>query len=143
MKPLEKNEKIKLVLDLSIVIVSSLLFLIIGIYGTLVVVNKVNPDITLNFLTDVIGVEYPLLDLVLLWTLFYYFFRYDKSNQSTVIALLFFGFLFLFYSDIMLSIQIPINTYINGSYSDFGYILSFLFIKLPSLHSPRNNKKTF
>jgi PAS domain S-box-containing protein len=133
MKPLEKNEKIKLVLDLSIVIVSSLLFLIIGIYGTLVVVNKVNPDITLNFLTDVIGVEYPLLDLVLLWTLFYYFFRYDKSNQSTVIALLFFGFLFLFYSDIMLSIQIPINTYINGSYSDFGYILSFLLIGLAGI----------
>ena len=133
MKPLEKNEKIKLALDLSIVIVSSLLFLIIGIYGTLVVVNKVNPDITLNFLTDVIGVEYPLLDLVLLWTLFYYFFRYDKSNQSTVIALLFFGFLFLFYSDIMLSIQIPINTYINGSYSDFGYILSFLLIGLAGI----------
>ena len=133
MKPLERNEKIKLALDLSIVIVSSLLFLIIGIYGTLVVVNKVNPDITLNFLTDVIGVEYPLLDLVLLWTLFYYFFRYDKSNQSTVIALLFFGFLFLFYSDIMLSIQIPINTYINGSYSDFGYILSFLLIGLAGI----------
>ena len=122
------NERIKLLLDTGIVLISSIL-----IYWSLFIAPTIAQNLGADALTMFLAVAYPIGDLILLFALIELLFR--KHRNPGADPLLFLG-LFCFgniFADAIYMGELLADTYVSGGPLDTIWIISYLMIGLAGI----------
>lgn len=133
MIPLRRTEKGKLILDLFIVLISSLMIFATGIYEIILDMNITISGNMSEILKLSTVLSYPVLDIILIWTIIYFFYRSEAINRKWVLGILLGGLASLAISDMLTNYELINNKYVNGSISDYGSILAFLLFALAGI----------
>jgi PAS domain S-box-containing protein len=130
MVPLRKEEKVKLILDLAIVLITSILIFSIVFFDILIDLSENNPTIFPNLFKIITAFAFPVLDIILIWSFLYFLYRRKATNRKWVLGMLLAGVISLAISDYMTNYELIKNSYINGNISDYGGFLAFLLFAL-------------
>jgi len=133
MVPLRKIEKTKLVFDLLIVLFSSLLLFAVGIQETIINSYNTTSGGIIKLLPVATALSYPILDIILIWTILYFFYRHEAVDRNWVLGLLLLGLASLAISDILTNYELLNSIYVNGSISDYGSILAFILFAVAGI----------
>ncbi|HUI39419.1 MAG TPA: hypothetical protein VLY86_00655 [Methanothrix sp.] len=123
-QPLSSRERIKIILDASIVVASAgLVFWIILITPVLASYEAVTPDL-------VVSAAYPIMDLILLFALLELLFRKLEESDRMPLLLLALSIAILVITDAIFSIQTEDGTYVSGGLLDTGWPVAYLLLGL-------------
>jgi signal transduction histidine kinase len=136
--PFSSREKIKVLLDAAIVIVSATLVFWVLLVAPIVI------SIEVFDLESAVLLAYPTMDLLLFIALIELLFRKFDSRKQDPIIILAMSIAILILTDAIFSIQIQRRTFISGSFLDSGWVVSYLLLglagflqtNLPSLDLP-------
>ena len=127
------SERIKLLLDTGIVLISSVL-----IYWSLFIAPAIEQNLGADTLTMLLAVAYPIGDLLLLFALVELFFRSHRNPGAD--PLLFLG-LFCFaniFADAIYMGESMAGTYVSGGPLDVIWIISYLMLGLAGISHANN-----
>jgi len=131
--PFSSREKIKILLDAAIVIVSfSLIFWVLLIDPIVISIEVFN-------LEAIVSLAYPTMDLLLFIALIELLFRKIDSRSQGPIIILSLGIAILILTDAIFSIQIQQETFISGSILDAGWVVSYLLFGLAGILQTNNS----
>ena len=86
-----------------------------------------------SFLVKFLSVGYPAADLILLLLLLVLIYKYPSGREHSAIFFLILSISVQIISDVIFSYQSLMDTYINGSWVDCGWILGYLFLGLAAI----------
>jgi PAS domain S-box-containing protein len=122
------RERLKIIMDMAIVAIASLLF-----FWSLII----SPTIELNIESDplilALSVAYPALDLMLLFALIDLLLRRLTAPMQRTIIILAASTIFLIATDSIYNIQVLHGTYENGGFLDIGFPIAYILIGLAGL----------
>ncbi len=131
--PFSSREKIKILLDAAIVIVSfSLIFWVLLIDPIVVSVESFD-------LETPVSLAYPIMGLLLFIALTELIFRKIDSRSQGPIIILAFSIAILILTDAIFSIQIQQETFTSGSILDAGWVVSYLLLGLAGILQTNNS----
>ena len=127
------SERIKLLLDTGIVLISSVL-----IYWSLLIAPTIEQNLGADTLTMFLAVAYPIGDLILLFALVELLFRSGRSPGSD--PLLFLGLFCVanIFADAIYMRESMAGTYVSGGPLDTIWIISYLMIGLAGISHANN-----
>jgi len=125
--PLSPREKIKILLDAGIVIVSIALVFWVLLIAPIVI------SIEVFDLESAVSLAYPVMDLLLFIALIELLFRKLDSRGQGPIIILALSSAILILTDVIFSIQIQQGTFVSGSLLDSGWVLSYLLFGLAGI----------
>ncbi|MGB9980064.1 PAS domain S-box protein [Methanobacterium sp.] len=125
-KSISRDEKLKLIMDMSIIIIASVLIL-----GTFLIVPFIysNEDPLINL----ISVFYIIGDIILLFAVVRILFNNFRNIYRSPLLLLGIGISIQVITDSIYSYQTILETYISGGYLDIGWSLCFVIIGLAAI----------
>jgi len=121
------REKIKILLDAAIVIVSVTLVFWVLLIGPIVV------SINIFSLESAVSLAYAVMDLILFFSLIELLFKKLDSREQGPFIILAISSAMLILSDVIFSIQIQQGTYVSGSLLDSGWVVSYILIGLAGI----------
>ena len=125
--PFSPREKIKILLDAAIVIVSvTLVFWVLLIAPIVVSIEVFN-------LESAVLLAYPVMDLLLFVALIELLFRKLDSREQGPIIILALSSAILILTDAIFSIQTQQGTFVSGSLLDSGWVVSYLLMGLAGI----------
>ncbi|MCX6676330.1 MAG: ATP-binding protein [Methanothrix sp.] len=125
--PLSPREKIKILLDAAIVIVSvTLVFWVLLIAPIVVSIEVFN-------LESAVSLAYPVMDLLLFIALIELLFRKLDSREHGPIIILALSNATLIFTDVIFSIQTQQGTFVSGRFLDSGWVISYLLMGLAGI----------
>ena len=125
--PFSPREKIKILLDAAIVIVSvTLVFWVLLIAPIVISIEVFN-------LESAVLLAYPVMDLLLFVALIELLFRKLDSREQGPIIILALSSAILILADVIFSIQIQQGTFVSGSLLDSGWVVSYLLMGLAGI----------
>ncbi len=131
--PFSSREKIKIMLDAAIVIVSfSLIFWVLLIDPIVISIEVFN-------LEAIVSLAYPIMDLLLFIALIELLFRKIDTRSQGPIIILALGIATLILTDAIFSIQIQQESFISGSILDSGWVVSYLLFGLAGIMRTKNS----
>ena len=110
MVPLRKEEKVKLILDLAIVLITSILIFSIVFFDILIDLSENNPTIFPNLFKIITAFAFPVLDIILIWSFLYFLYRRKATNRKWVLGMLLAGVISLAISDYMTNYELIKNS---------------------------------
>ncbi|MHB8119361.1 MAG: hypothetical protein ACYDHX_11625, partial [Methanothrix sp.] len=125
--PFSPREKIKILLDAAIVIVSVTLVFWVLLIAPIVI------SIEVFDLESTVSLAYPVMDLLLFIALIELLFRKLDSREQGLIIILALSIATLILTDMIFSIQIQQGTFVSGSYLDSGWVVSYLLLGLAGI----------
>ncbi|MHB8120193.1 MAG: ATP-binding protein [Methanothrix sp.] len=125
--PLSPREKIKILLDAAIVIVSVILVFWVLLIAPIVV------SIEIFNLKSAVSLAYPVMDFLLFVALIELLFRKLDSREQVPIIILAFSIAILILTDAIFGIQTHQRTFASGSLLDSGWVMSYLLIGLAGI----------
>jgi PAS domain S-box-containing protein len=134
-KPLNRNDYLNSILDIFILIFGAIL-----VYWNFLITPIIVSGSDETLIAIILSVAYPVADLVLLFGLFLLIFQRIKSKNNETIILLLLSAFILIISDTIFSYQTLTGSYVSGSVSDLGYILSIILLGLAGLFQITKNK---
>jgi len=124
---LTSREKIKILLDGAIIIVSvALVFWVLLIAPIVISIEALD-------LGSVVSLAYPVMDLILFIALIELLFRKLSSRGQGPIIILALGVATLILTDAIFSIQTQRGTFVSGSILDSGWVVSYLLLGLAGI----------
>jgi len=125
--PFSPREKIKILLDAGIVIVSiTLVFWVLLIAPIVISIEVFN-------LESAVSLAYPVMDLLLFIALIELLFRKLDSRGQGPIIILALSNAILILTDVIFSIQTQQGTFVSGSLLDSGWVVSYLLLGLAGI----------
>jgi PAS domain S-box-containing protein len=124
---LSSREKIKILLDAAIVIVSVAL-----VFWVLLIAPIVIPIEALDW-RSAVSLAYPVMDLILFIALIELLFRKLASRRQGPIIILALGCAILILTDAIFSIQTQQGTFVSGSILDSGWVVCYLLLGLAGI----------
>jgi PAS domain S-box-containing protein len=125
--PFSPREKIKILLDAGIVIVSITLVFWVLLIAPIVI------SIEVFDLESAVSLAYPVMDLLLFIALIELLFRKLDSRGQGPIIILALSSAILILTDVIFSIQIQQGTFVSGGLLDSGWVLSYLLFGLAGI----------
>ena len=125
--PFSPREKIKVLLDAAIVIVS-----VTSIFWVLLIA-PIAISIEVFDLESAVSLAYPVMDLLLFIALIELLFRKLDSREQGLIIILALSSAILILADVIFSIQIQQGTFVSGSLLDSGWVVSYLLMGLAGI----------
>lgn len=119
--PLTFNERIKVLLDIGIVMVASAL-----IFWILLIAPTIESEQEVDSLTLGLSIAYPVMDFVLLFSLIELLFRRIRSSAIAPIFFLCSGATLMILTDFIFMTQQLQNTYVSGELLDCGWIMAYM-----------------
>jgi signal transduction histidine kinase/ActR/RegA family two-component response regulator len=136
-EPLPSREKLKILLDAVIVIISAALVFWVLLIAPIIYSTK---EFSLEW---AVSLAYPLMDLLLFFALIELLFRKLDSHEQGPIIILALSIAVLILADTIFSIQTQRGTFISGSLLDSGWSASYLLMGLAAilqLNTPRMDR---
>lgn len=133
--PLNSSEKLKVLLDTGIVMISSVI-----LFWVLLIAPTIESSSQTDALTTTLAVAYPVADLVLLFALVELLFRRIKSISLLPILLLVVSTAAMIAIDFIFMDQSLQGTYVSGGLLDMGWIVVYLLNGLAGV-SHANSKQ--
>ena len=124
--PLSQNEKLKLILDMSIIVMTALIILGIFLMIPLIYSNE-------DPLANIISLIYIIGDIILLFAILRILFNNFKNIYRDPLLLLGLGVSIQIITDSIYCYQLIQGTYISGGLLDGGWVLSFIIIGLAAI----------
>ena len=126
---ISSRERLKIVLDMAIVMIASLL-----LFWTLIIAPTIEQNIDADLLTLVLSVAYPVMDLMMLFALADLLFRRLEFSTQRAITLIAASTFFLVFADSVFNIEQLNGTYgAGGGIVDIGWPLAYTLIGLAGL----------
>lgn len=119
-RPLERWERRKLVVDMAIVAVASLLIFWVVLFGPIIATIPADT----SWIDIVVNLLYPTLDLMLLWGLCALIFRQHHFSLTSPLAFLALGVILMTICDVVFDLQSIQGDYISDGLIDFIYSTS-------------------
>lgn len=130
------RERIKAMLDTSIVIITSVL-----VFWSLIIEPTIEQNLEVDSLTMVLSVAYPVLDLILLFFVVELLFRKINSAESKPLMLLAVGAGTWIVTDAIFMRQSLDGTYIPGGLLDSGWVAGYIIMGLSGIAQVEAVKK--
>ncbi|MFZ3149214.1 MAG: response regulator [Methanothrix sp.] len=126
---ISSRERLKIVLDMAIVMIASLL-----LFWTLIIAPTIEQNIDADPLTLVLSVAYPVMDLMMLFALADLLFRRLEFSTQRAITLIAASTFLLVFADSVFNIEQLNGTYgAGGGIVDIGWPLAYILIGLAGL----------
>ena len=122
--PLTRKEKLKLLLDTGIVMISAVLVLWAFLIEPTIAANREDT------LVLAISLAYPVMDLILFFALLQSLFRRLRSVEQRPLLLLAVGIVIGIVTDVVYLMQTLQETYATGNFLDMGWLVSYAFVGL-------------
>jgi diguanylate cyclase (GGDEF)-like protein len=117
-----RDEAIQKMLDMAILIVSSILVSWNFLIRPLLAATPAQESLAIHVLT----VAYPTGDLLILWTLIVLMYNQVHSQRETPLLLLTLGAVVMVITDTIFSMQSAAGTYASGGMLDMGWLIAYL-----------------
>jgi PAS domain S-box-containing protein len=125
---IKPNERIKLLLDTGIILISSVL-----IFWSVIIAPTIEQAIEEDRLTLVLSVAYPVVDLVLMFAVAELLFRrINNPDRRALLLLAAFAFLQIIIDAIYMRQNLN-ETYVSGGLLDTGFVMAYLLIGLAAI----------
>ena len=131
---IEGGERLKILLDMGIVMLAAMLVLLNFFIGPLIMAGKMD-----SLLVEILALAYPVFDFVLLGALLELLLRRETARQGPLL-LLGGSAMLMVLSDSIFGYQSVAHSYISGSAADVGYVASSLLAALAGLAQARDVK---
>ena len=118
------GERLKIFLDMGIVIIAASLGFWALIIGPAIALNKSDP------ITIIISLIHPVLDLLLIFALLELLFRWISADDWKPVSVFVFGMMVWIVADLIYVPQFIAGTYLSGGLSDIGSVATYLLIGL-------------
>ncbi|MFA6371929.1 MAG: ATP-binding protein [Methanothrix sp.] len=126
-EPLSPRDKIKMLLDSAIVIVSvTFVFWVLLIAPIVISIEVFN-------LESAVSLAYPFMDLLLFIALMELLFRKLDSREQGPIIIVAISSAILILTDAIFSIQVTQGTFVSGGFLDSGWVMSYLLMGLAGI----------
>ena len=137
-KPMTSGEKIKIFLDTGIVIIASVLA-----FWALLIAPTIASNEGADILTVVLAVTYPVMDLLLIFTLMVVLFRGHNRAGIGSLALLTAAMVLMIFLDIAFMRQSLQGEYSSGGLLDLGWYVSYILIGLAGVLQANSRQIAF
>jgi len=122
--PLTRKEKLKLLLDTGIVMISAVLVFWAFLIEPTIAANREDTMVL------AISLAYPVMDLILFFALLQLLFRRLRSEEQRPLLLLAVGIVIGIVTDVVYLMQTLQETYATGNFLDMGWLVSYAFVGL-------------
>ena len=132
---IEGGERLKILLDMGVVMVAALLVLLNFFIGPLIMAGNLH-----SLLVEILALAYPVFDFVLLGALLELLLRRERARQGPLL-LLGGSAMLMILSDSIFGYQSVAQSYVSGSAADISYVASSLLAALAGVVQARDVKR--